>query len=211
MIHMLSFLHKYGINFHSQNGEDGIVIECIGRIGLSTGHAVEIGGNNGLWMSNIRHLVCGGWSGLFVEADYSLYLECKENWKDNPRVRSQCSRVDEHNINAFVDERCDVLSIDTDGPDYMIFDGLKAKPKIVIVEIDSSLNPECASFNNDGGANYFAMTLLGITKGYFLLCHTGNLIFVDEQYKELFPEIEGDPLRDIDLYFNRSWMKEHAA
>lgn len=208
---MLSFLNQYGKNVHSQNGEDGILIECIGRMSMPFGHAVETGGNDGLWLSNTRHLIESGWSGLFVEADYNLYLKCKDNWKHNPHVRSQCSRVDEKNINAFVDERCDLLSLDTDGSDYPIFAGLIAKPKIVIAEIDSSLDPEFGSFNQDGGANYFAMALLGITKGYFLLCHTGNMIFVDERYKHLFPEIEGDPLRDIDLYFNRAWLKGAAA
>lgn len=212
---MLSFLHKYAKNYkYSQNGEEGVLLECLERLyfHVNKGHAVEIGGNDGRFCSNTAMLLEDrGWSGLFVEADYNLYLKCKENWKDNPRVRSQCSRVDEKNINAFVDERCDVLSLDTDGSDYKIFDGLKAKPKIVIAEIDSGLNPEFASFNNDGAANYFAMTLLGITKGYFLLCHTGNMVFVDDQYKPLFPEVVGDPLRDIDLYFNRAWLKENAA
>lgn len=208
---MLSFLNKYAGNVHSQNGEDLIVRECVSRMGLTTGHAVEIGANDGQWMSNTRHLIEQGWSGLFVEGQYDLYLKCKENWQHNPKVRSQCCYVDERNINAFVDERCDLLSLDTDGSDYPILCGLRAKPKIVIAEIDSSLDPNFASFNSDGGANYFAMTLLGITKGYFLLCHTGNLVFVDEQYRHLFPEVDRDPLTDIEYYFNRSWMREEAA
>lgn len=208
---MLSFLHKYAGNVHSQNGEDLIIQECIKRIPIVNKFCVEIGGNDGQWMSNTRLLIESGWSGLFVEADYSLYQKCVANWAGRNRVRAQCSRVDAKNINAFVDERCDLLSIDVDGADYLIFEGLKAKPKIVVVEIDSSLSPEFASFNNDGAANYFAMALLGITKGYFLLCHTGNMVFVDEKYRYLFPEIEGDPLTDIDLYFNRGWIKENAA
>lgn len=212
---MLSFLNKYGKNyFSSQNCEEGILLECLDRMYFhaNKGHAVEVGGSDGLFCSNTALLLKQhGWSGLFVEGRYDLYLKSRENWKDNPLVRSQCCYVDERNINAFVDERCDLLSLDTDGSDYLIFDGLKAKPKIVIAEIDSSLNPEFSSFNNDGAANYFAMALLGITKGYFLLCHTGNMAFVDEKYKYLFPEITGDPLVDIDLYFNRSWIKENAA
>lgn len=210
---MLSFLQKYAKNYNfSQNGEEGVILEAFIRMGVNGGHCVEIGGNDGRYCSNTALLLQHDyWSGLFVEADYGLYLKCKENWKHNPRVRSQCSRVDGKNINAFVDDKCDLLSLDTDGSDYLIFDGLQAKPEIVIVEIDSGLDPEFASFNADGAANYFAMTLLGINKGYFLLCHTGNLVFVDERYKHLFPEITGDPLRDIDLYFNRSWLKEAAA
>lgn len=216
---MLSFLHKYAKNyFTSQNGEEGVLLEVCQRMDLEHGHAVEIGGNNGLYCSNTALLLKDHrWSGLFVEYDYNLHLESKKNWSDNGpffssgrRVRHQCARVDARNINAFVDGSCDLLSLDTDGSDYLIFDGLKAKPKIVIAEIDSSLDPGFASFNNDGAANYFAMTLLGITKGYFLLCHTGNLVFVANEYRELFPEIEGDGLSNAELYFKRNWLKESA-
>jgi hypothetical protein len=208
---MLSFLKQYARDYvFSQNGEEGILLECLNRMffTVNKGHAVEIGGADGRFCSNTALLLQQhGWSGLFVESDYDLYLKSKENW-DNLRlpVRHQCCYVDGNNINAFVDEACDLLSIDTDGHDYEIFDGLKAKPKIVIVEIDSSLTPDYSKFNDDGGANYFAMTLLGITKGYFLLCHTGNLVMVHEDYRHLFPEIQGDPLVDVELYFNRGWL-----
>jgi hypothetical protein len=226
---MLSFLHKYGKNFtYSQNGEESLIIECWRRIqGITRplsaeiapqdgslplwmaemGRAVEIGGHDGRFCANTALLAEHGWNVLFVEGRYDLYLKCKENWAGRSHVRSQCCYVDERNINAFVGDDCDLLSIDVDGDDYLIFCGLKAKPKIVIVEIDSSLNPEFSSFNADGAANYFAMALLGITKGYFLLCHTGNMIFVDQKYKDLFPEIVGDPLIDIEAYFNPAWLK----
>lgn len=226
---MLSFLHKYARNVHSQNGEDGILAEALGRLGFDAwreadedsvaddlarrpGHAVEIGGNDGKWMSNTRLLVEHGWSGLFVEADYDLFLKCKENWKHNPTVRSQCSAVDDKNVNAFVDDSCDLLSIDVDGDDYKIFAGLKARPKIVIMEIDSSIPSHDPSFNADGGAGYFRGVELGLEKGYFLLCHTGNLIFVRDDFKHLFPEVKSKhPLIDSECYFNRSWLRDEAA
>lgn len=209
---MLDFLNKYARNVHSQNGEDGITAECLRRLGRvpSVGHVVEIGANDGHWLSNSRFLIEWGWSAVLVESNWNLYLKCVENWKDYLMVRCQCAHVDGSNINAFVDERCDVLSLDTDGGDYRIFQGLKAKPKIVIIEIDSGLEPGLPLFNQDGGANYYAMTRLGLDKGYFLLCHTGNLVFVDEQYKHLFPEIIGHPLIDYEKYFNRAWLKEAA-
>lgn len=209
---MLSFLAKYGHNVHSQNSEDGLIAECVSRMGLSSGHAVEIGGNDGQWMSNTRLLLESGWSGLFVEADYNLYLKSKQNWAGNPRVRSQCSRVDEKNINAFVDDRCDLLSLDTDGSDHKIFAGLKAEPKIIIMEIDSGIPPNVQGFNSDGAAGYFSAVELGLEKGYFLLCHTGNLVFIREEYKHLFPEVKSrHPLIDSEYYFNRAWLKEEAA
>lgn len=215
---MLSFLNQYAKNhFASQNGEEGILIEVLNRLEgafqiQAHGHAVEIGGHNGLYCSNTALLLRQrGWSGLFVEADYNLYLQCKDNWKHNPRVRSQCSRVDGKNINAFVDDSCDLLSLDTDGSDYQIFHGLLSKPKIVIVEIDSSIPPDTLGFNADGAAGYLEMVKLAQLRGYFVLCHTGNLVLVDEKYKALFPEIDRDPILESEHYFNRSWLKEEAA
>jgi hypothetical protein len=209
---MLSFLNKYAGNVHSQNGEDGITQECVRRIGIprAAGHVVEIGANDGYWMSNARFWVEWGWSAKLVESDWNLYLQCKENWRNFVYVYCQCSHVDGRNVNAFVKDNCDLLSLDTDGGDYDIFNGLQAKPKIVIMEIDSSIPPNQQGFNSDGGASYWTGVELGLQKGYFLLCHTGNLIFVDEKYRHLFPEIEGHPLIDYEKYFNRAWLREAA-
>lgn len=219
---MLSFLKKYGANVHSQNSEDGVIAECVQRIGyllcgdpvhfLRSLHCVEVGAADGFWMSNTRNLIEHGASGLMVESDFIRYQQCVENWKHNPRVRCQCSHVDGNNVNAFVDDRCDVFSTDTDGGDYEIFKGLKAKPKIVIIEIDSSIPPDQRGFNSDGGAGYLEMILLAYRKGYTVLCHTGNLVLIRGDLAELFPEIKGtSALSDWDLYFNRSWLKEGAA
>lgn len=208
---MLSFLHKYAKNYSfSQNGEEGVIRECLRRINGAIpqpGHAVEIGGSDGHWCSNIALLLQDNWSGLFVESDYNLYLKCKHNWVYYPKVRSQCSRVDGRNVNAFVDDRCDLLSIDTDGSDYEIFRGLKARPKIVIVEIDSSIEPPSERVNADGGVGYWTMTTLALESGYFLLAHTGNLVLVHQRYQHLFPECKPHPLLEWELYFNRGWVK----
>lgn len=208
---MISFVQQYGRNIHSQNGEDGIIAECVKRLGIERGHAVEIGANNGLWMSNTRALIESGWSALMVESDWNLYRECVANWKDNDRVRVQCCHVTHRDVNAFVDKACDVLSTDTEGWDFDIFGALDARPKIVVVEIDSSFPPDVTDFNRDGGASYRAMLRLGINMGYFLLCHTGNLIFVRGDFRSLFPEIAGDGLTNADLYFNRGWLAAEAA
>lgn len=205
---MLSFLRCYAKNyFASQNGEEGVLLEVCRRMDLEHGHCVEAGGADGLFCSNTALLLKDhGWSGLFVEHSYNLYLESKQNWKDNPRVRSQCSYVDERNINAFVDEKCDLLSLDTDGGDHRIFAGLKARPKIVIMEIDSSLPPDVEGFNSDGAAGYFSGVQLGLERGFFLLAHTGNLLFLRQEYAHLFPEIDKHPLLDYEEFFNTAWL-----
>jgi hypothetical protein len=212
---MLSFLHKYAKNYkYSQNGEEGVLGECWLRLLEVTKlnfRTVEIGANDGHFCSNTALLVDAGWFGVFVESDWDLYQKCKANYANVSRARVQCARVDENNINAFVDDRCDLLSLDTDGADYRIFIGLKAKPKIVIVEIDSGIPPNVAGVNSDGAAGYLTGVQLGLEKGYFLLCHTGNLVMIANEYRHLFPEIEGDGLSNSELYFKRDWLKEVAA
>lgn len=207
-LHVIDFVNKYARNVHSQNGEDGILLEALRRIGDEKGHAVEIGGNDGRWMSNTRLLLDEhGWSGAFIETEWPLYLKCQANWLHRKDVKCICSRVDGHNVNAFVKDDCDLLSIDTDGADYKIFHGLLVKPKIVIVEIDSSIPPDVLGFNADGGAGYLDMVRLGLLRGYFLLCHTGNLIFVDDVHRNLFPEITADPILEPWEYFKTDWLK----
>lgn len=210
---MIDFVNKYAANIsHSQNGEEGILLECLRRMDISKGHCVEVGGSDGQFCSNTALLIERGFSGSFIETEWPLYLKSKAHWAHRKDVTCICSRVDEHNVNAFVKDDCDVLSIDTDGADYEIFKGLTAKPKIVIVEIDSSIPPDVEGFNSDGGAGYKPMVELARNKGYFLLAHTGNLVLVDERYwSSHFPEITAHPLLNPDLYFNRSWLKEDAA
>jgi hypothetical protein len=209
---VLSFLKQYAKDYvFSQNGEEGILLEAIRRLEdgfqLNKGHAVEIGGNDGRYCSNTALLLQQhGWSGLFVESDYNLYLKSRANWAMLPDVRHQCSRVDERNVNAFVDERCVLLSLDTDGSDHKIFCGMEARPKIVIVEIDSSIEPPSEAFNSDGAAGYWSMTVAALERGYFVLCHTGNLIIVRQDYAHLFPECAPHPLLEWELYFNRGWL-----
>jgi hypothetical protein len=205
---MLSFYNKYAGNIKfSQNGEEKLLIEILKRLKIETGNCIEIGGNDGRWLSNTALLIENGWAGSFIEADYDLWEQCCKNWQGNASVKSVCSMVSEANINAFVDADCDVLSIDTDGIDYQILQAMEAKPKIVIIEIDSSIPPDEERFNSEGGAGYLPMVKLGISKGYFLLCHTGNLVLVDKQYKKLFPEIKGDGLKNADEYFKRDWLQ----
>lgn len=205
---MLSFFNKYGKCYtYCQNSEEGILEEVIKRLKIEKGLCVEIGANNGTWLSNTAWLIKEkGFTGLMVEADYDLWEQCCKNWQGSENVKSVCSFVSADNINAFVDEETDVLSIDVDGIDHQIFKALIAKPKIIIIEIDSSIPPDADRFNSEGGAGYLPMVKLGIEKGYFLLCHTGNLVFVDKKYRKLFPEVKGDGLKNSAEYFRTCWL-----
>lgn len=182
---MLDFVLKYGYNTYSQNGEDGIIEECIKRINPDLKVAVEFGGVDGVFCSNTASL---GWKRFLYDIEPSDFsVEKKE--------------ITPENVNQLPE--CEVLSIDIDGNDYEVWKAYEGKPAIVIIEINSSLIPEDDHFSIGKGSSFSTMLKLGIEKGYFLLCHTGNMIFVLNEYKDLFPEVKGvDPFE----LFNKSWL-----
>ncbi len=188
---MLDFAKKYACDIHSQNGEDGIIDECVKRLGFTTGVCVEYGAADGYFCSNTRSLIEAGWTGLMFEPGTNL-----------PGIINAI--VLPENINRLL-PACDVLSIDTDGRnDYDCFSVLEQQPAIIIIEVNSSIPP--TQWYVGDGAGYRAMLELGIEKGYFLLCHTGNLILIRNDFRDQFPEISGDGLTNYELYFNTKWL-----
>lgn len=187
---MLDFAKRYGKNVYSQNGEDGIIQECLKRMNIRRGVAVEFGAADGLFCSNTANL--GEWTRFLYDISEPV----------NGVIQKA---VTPENVNDL--PKCDLLSIDIDGNDYSVWKSYKGRPAIVVIEINSDISPEEKVY--DKGTSYSPMVQLGISKGYFLLCHTGNLVFVDNKYKKLFPEVKGNPLLDFQNYFNYSWVKKH--
>lgn len=205
---MKDFVNRYGhFKIHSQQGEEGICIEAFKRLGVVRGNVCEFGAHNGSFCSNSRYWLDKGWHGLLIEADRYLYRDLITSGLDHRLVKCKREFVSPENVNELLEGiEFDLLSIDTDSNDYEIWKAYQGKPKVVIIEIDSCIPPAERKFNRHGGAGYLPMVELGIQKGYFLLCHTGNLVFIDQQYWEKFPEIKEDPITNPDEYFNKSWL-----
>ncbi len=183
---MLEFAKKYHKNVYSQNGEDGIIAEVLKRIDYLTGVSVEFGAPDRFFCSNTANL--NGW--------------VKHYYSDKASEGVQEKFITPENVNELPE--CDVLSIDIDGNDYNVWKAYKGKPAVVVIEINSSCPPGDVIISSpEHGTTYTPMVNLGIEKGYFLLCHTGNLVFVRNDFKHLFPEIE--ELND-ELYFNKAWL-----
>ncbi len=189
---MLTFAKKYGFNVHSQNNEDGIIEECISRIMPTIHTAVEIGAPTWEYCSNTAYLADKGW-------DVTMY----DISPNDPRVISK--EITPENINQIGIPT--VLSIDIDNNDYHIWKAYESHPDIVIIEINSSIKPGIHEIPGDRGASYTSMVILGMEKGYTLLCHTGNLIFILNKHQHLFPELSGQhPLMDSEKFFNKSFL-----
>jgi hypothetical protein len=180
--------------------------EVLDRIGLGEGRAVEFGGADGTFCSNTANLLTKGWAGKLIEGDEMLFSQMLNNQRLPDEVEMENAFVTPENVNQIVGE-CDLLSIDIDGNDYNVWRAYKGKPSVVVIEINSDIHPEDKVF--DRGTSYLPMVQLGIDKGYFLLCHTGNLLFVDNKYKTLFPEVKGDGIANHQKYFNDQWLKSH--
>lgn len=193
---MKEFVKKYqDKGLYSQNGEWGIIKECVKRIGFSDGVAVEFGAADGFYCSNTADLV--------NELEWKRYMY--DIAPAGPGVTYM--NINEANVNSL--PACDLLSIDTDGNDFNIWKALEQKPAIVIIEINSSLDPDVEFFHPDRGASFCTMNRLAQDKGYFLLCHTGNNIYVDLKYKKLFPEIH--LIVTSEYFFDYSWVKKEKS
>lgn len=218
---MLHFHKQYAKDEFSQNGEDGIIEEVIGRLKIEKGSVVEFGAHNGVFCSNSRKLILQGWKAVLIEGDpdlarqlYGLYRRPSDIQFNAPPsqiihdVTLSNKMVLPGNVNAMLPQEIDVLSIDVDGIDYWIWEAYTGKAKVVIIEINSSL-PPMSELRGDveKGSSYRSMVELGMEKGYTLLCHCGNLIFVLDDYAHLFPEVAAyRPLADHSLFFNTSWQ-----
>jgi len=190
---MLTFAKEYSNNRHSQFGEDGILKELLRRIDPPLHVAVEFGGHDSTFCSNTASLRYKNWKVWMYD------LSCVP-----PHVEQKM--ITPENVNEL--PPCSVLSIDIDGNDYNVWKAYTGKPDIVIIEINSSVLPTEDKPVSDAqhGTAYKPMVELGHSKGYFLICHTGNLVWVRGDHRHVFPEIPDDPIGAWQLFFNISHL-----
>jgi hypothetical protein len=104
----------------------------------------------------------------------------------------------------------DLLSIDIDSYDADVWESLENYfPKIVIIEFNSSVPPGIYWRHGPRTpGNTFSETLrIGKEKGYTLVCHTGNLIFVKN---ELMHQLNSPPkfIKFPELLFVDGWVSK---
>ncbi|MDQ3090410.1 MAG: hypothetical protein M3R46_01855 [Actinomycetota bacterium] len=206
---------------YSQNGEDGLTLALLKRIGFGAGRFVDIGcgpmGGNARFFAEEF-----GWSGLFVDAREQVKkLEAQLR---PGQVTALATWITRDNVDSLVrdhgfDGEIDLLSIDLDGNDYWIWEALTAcSPRIAIVEYNSFFGPDRAvtvpyleSFDRHErdrryyGASLAALVALARQKGYRLVAVEPagvNAFFLRD---DVAPEIPG--FRADQLY--RPQAKHH--
>lgn len=214
-------------NIHSQNGEDGIIEYILGKIPDKDEWCCEFGAWDGKHLSNTFNLVQSkNYNAVYIEGDEQKFTDllntCQEYQKIIP-IKSWVGVEGEELLDKLLQKTSipynfDLLSIDVDGIDYLIWKAFtEYKPKVVIIEINSSFRPDLI-FNDDelsyenmssrsgkvnGGVNFKTCYDLGRSKGYKLFTHNGNMIFVDEKYEEYFLELANDT--NCFQYYYSAW------
>ena len=204
---------NFSFNEFSQFGEDGIIEKIFKIIGTTSKIAVEFGGHDGLFCSNVARLWKKGWKAILIEGDKNRFQQLVQNTKsfDCINICEYVGTKEHNNIEAIlkrsgIHEEIDLLSIDIDGNDYYIFDGLQEiRPRVIIVEYNPILpavldlyQPYDPKSKATGfGASVGAIHKIGKTKGYSLVAVTiCNCIFVRNDSASLFDKFETS-LREI--------------
>ena len=195
-------LLKFRSNVHSQNGEDGVLEEIFKRLNTSKTAGekwcVEFGAWDGKYLSNTFRLVEQGWRAVYIEGDKEKYNDLLQTAKLFPNIEPINEMVgfeedDENNLDKLlsatsIPDDFDLLSIDIDSFDLAVWQCFKGTPKVVVIEINSSIKPGILQWHNDKlqlGNSFSSTVNVAKDKGYSLVCHTGNLIFVRDDLVQL--------------------------
>ena len=180
-------LTRFERRVFSQNGEDGVLVEILNRVGVGPHYFVEFGIQEGVEGNCVLLADVFGWSGLFLEADPDLHEVVARKFAGSP-VQVLCelvtaARINEILVAAGVPEDLDVLSIDIDGNDLYVWDALTAvSPRVVVIEYNGGIQgagalaqPHDPDRVWDGGSAFgstvAALESVGRRKGY-TLAHT---------------------------------------
>jgi hypothetical protein len=214
-----TFYNTYAKNVFSQNGEDGILLEILTRLGIQkNGWVAEVGAWDGKHLSNTFSLVRDhGFKAVYIEGDPSKFKDLLNTVSEFPQGtihpvfrRLEMNERSFRNILMETPIPLDftLLSIDIDSFDYWAWKNLDVyKPIVVVIEINSSINPlEWKVFGQKGhadGTSFLPTLLLGYEKGYRFVCHTGNIIFVrKDHFEKLGLPVDHNPFEN----FRFNWM-----
>ena len=182
----------YEFSYFSQNGEDGIILSLLSRVGAELHFMLEIGTEDGRECNSANLILNFGWGGCLIEADTAKAREAEKYFAlchAGDRTRIINERVTPENINAVlinagVPRHSDILSIDIDSYDYWLWEAMDIiDPRIVVIEYNASFGPALSVTIPYGtpprltkqqakyyhGASLTALQRLGKRKGYDLV------------------------------------------
>jgi hypothetical protein len=200
---MESYFLQFSKNIHSQCGEDGIIEKLFELLSINDGVVVEFGAMDGIELSNTYNLwKTKKFKSVLIEKfeNHTETLQRFEIEMDNVNCHIcevSPNKNDENSLDNILrrskfeinDDNLCLISIDVDSCDYQIFESLSDfKPKIVIIETNTNYNYNEEYITTNNGCSLFSVNELANKKGYTLVCHTGNAIFVRNDLFDLLPK-----------------------
>ncbi len=220
-----SDLKIYSFNRFSQNGEDGIIEEIIRRLRLNEqkeNWCVEFGAWDGIYLSNTFNLVLQGWNAVYIEGDQKRFKDLLKTSKKHNNIfpindyvsKNRESKSSLNNLlkKNKLPKNFDLLSIDIDSFDLEVWESLdNYNPKIVIIEINSSYPPgvikwHSNKYKNLCGNSFSATLIVAKEKGYSLVCHTGNMILIKDEFIENL-NLDRKYIKYPELLYDELWFK----
>ena len=190
-------------NVYSQFGEDRIIEDILSRFSSKDLWACEFGAWDGFYLSNTANLIVNyNYSAVLIEANSKKFQTLRTNMSSYPVTcinryvqLDGPDKLDEILTSTPIPRNFDLLSIDIDGADYWIFEGLmKFRPKVVVIEYNPTIpkeirfvNPRDISINQ--GSSMRSICELAEFKGYIICAITTcNIFLVDAQYSGIFED-----------------------
>lgn len=223
-------LAQFAHSVYSQDGEDGIIEEIFNRIGFRSKYAVEFGGWDGVYLSNIRNLILEhGFSALYIEGEEETAADGKKNYEPFSERVTFVTGFVQHRRGKLLDDflkennapkDIDLLSIDIDGYDYHVWKSLSCyRPRCVVIEYNPTIPNHLLVVpplreDRKTGASARALVELGMGKGYSLAAVTDcNLIFViNEEYGKLGIEnLSLNVLRLKNTHVENNWFMTYEG
>ncbi|MFK7738258.1 MAG: hypothetical protein AB8B50_19700 [Pirellulaceae bacterium] len=201
-----NWLKEHTRDVYSQTGEDGVLEKALSVLPERSSWLVEFGAWDGKHLCNSGNLIENhDYRGVLIEGRPDRYQDLLDSTDRDSVVpiNAWVNFDGDNRLDSLLREQApdlprdfDLLSIDIDGNDYHVWEAaVDYRPKMVIIEFNPTIPTE-VSFVQDRdldvcqGASLRALTELGKSKGYELICVLPwNAIFVRKELFSLY-EIE---------------------
>lgn len=175
-------------NQYSQHGEEVVLQKIFDHIGTTNKFFVDYGAGDGYNLSNTRHFLNNGWTGLMMDG----FHESKEVKKEMITPLNILQLLDKYKV----PEEFDLLSQDLDSCDHFILGMLLSfyKPRVVICEFNPALSGNTylkyeEGYVWDGTDKYgfsFEHAKTNLLYKYSLVYNNGcNLIFIHKDIVDI--------------------------